>query len=183
MCSLIQEPFYYALSQIFLQAYQSTANVGKRVYVNFGRKLAIAVGDKYAEVIKLSKEYNTEDFRVFIRREPDVRKQIESANQLLFALRSQGLLDEIRFADLFNRSTLDDIAVALREFTAEKMEAVREAGKLRQIEDATEEQKMASMEEDAESKGDLKTAVELSEKEKDRQTKLTDTVIKTISKT
>lgn len=181
--SLIQEPFYYALSQVFLQAYQSTANVGRRVYVNFGRKLAIAVGDKYAEVIKLSKEYNTEDFRVFIKREPDVRKQIESTNQLLFALRAQGLLDETRFADLFNRSTLDDVAISLREFTAEKMEAVRESGKLREIEDTVGKQEMTSMEEDARTRGDLEKAVELSENEKDRQTKLTETVIKNIPKT
>ncbi len=128
--SLVQEPFYAAIADLFFQAMQASANVGKRVYINNNtRKLAVAIGDKYSQILNLTKEYNLEDFRVFLRREPDMQKQIAAGNNLLFALRAAGAIDENRFAELFNRATMDDIGKAMREFAAEKQELARTLAK------------------------------------------------------
>lgn len=142
--SLIQEPFYDAITRLFLQVYQATANVGKRVYIANQRKLAIAIGDAFTTVLQLTDEYNAEDFRVFIFREPDKRKQQEAANELLVVLKDRDLLDDIRFSKLFNKGTFDDISSAMQSYAQEKMAVAKELEK-RQSEQG---QQMAMQEED-----------------------------------
>lgn len=124
--SLIQEPFYSALSYIFLQAYQSIANVGKRFYLKNNRELTIAVGDSLTKVLKLSEKLNMEDFRVFIKRQPNVDQQIQVGNQLLISFIAQGMIDMVGFSDMYNRSTPDQIAQKLREIAKTQAEAQRQ---------------------------------------------------------
>ena len=45
----MQEPFYNALAQIFLQAHQHTATIGKRIYLDNQMEMAMAVGDDGVE--------------------------------------------------------------------------------------------------------------------------------------
>lgn len=121
--SLIQEPFYYALTTILKQAYQHIATVGKRVYADSPRKLSIISGDKGAEIINITKDLMLEDFRVFIERTAPEETEIEQANTLMFTLLEAQLLDAGRVAHLFGRGTMDNVADAMREFQAEQREA------------------------------------------------------------
>ena len=168
--SIIQEPFYDALADVFAQAMQATAKVGKRIYINNNtRKLAIAIGDKHSQIISLSKEYNLEDFRVFMRREPDMQKQIAAANNLLFSLRGAGAIDEKRFAQLFNRATIDDIAKAMREFAVEKEEAMRAQAKAAEQQAAVAEVQIEGAIAEQKQKESDKEILEQENKNVDRQ--------------
>ncbi len=124
--SLIQEPFYDALVKLFLQVYQATANVGKRVYVANKRKLAIAIGDTYTTVLQLTNEYNAEDFRAFIAREPDKKLQQQAVNEILFMLKDKDLIDEIRLSELFNKGTFEEVGSAMKAYAKEKMMMAKE---------------------------------------------------------
>jgi hypothetical protein len=129
--SLMQEPFYNAITNVYKQCYESAASKGKRIYADNERNLCIAVGDEGADVIKITKDMKLEDFRCFIKRQNSDEMLVESGNQMLMALFSiqladgSRLLDEKRFANLYGRSTPDEIGIALRQAAKEKEEIQR----------------------------------------------------------
>ena len=118
--SLIQEPFYSALVGCFEQAYQTTADVGKRIYADNERELAIAIGDENVEVIKITKDMKLEDFRIFIHREADMDKQKAAADALIMQFAKVGMIDKQGLADLGGRSTPDEVWSMLRKRAAEE---------------------------------------------------------------
>jgi len=181
--SLIQEPFYAAIADLFLQTMQATANIGKRIYINNNtRKLAVAIGDKHSQIISMTKEYNLEDFRVFLRREPDMQKQIAAGNNLLVMLKQIDAIDDTRFAELFNRGTPDDIARGMREYATEKQEMARELAKQEQREKAEMKEEVKGAIKGQEQKEMDDKALEQYNKEKDRDTTVYRDVIKTAAK-
>lgn len=119
--SLIQEPFYSAVANIFEQAYKTNANVGKRIYADNEKELSIFVGDDGVEIIKVTKDIKTEDFRISIHREPSIEQQKALANQTLDKLIQMQLINDIVYADLYNRSTPDEVAMGIRKYAKEKM--------------------------------------------------------------
>jgi len=127
--SLMQEPFYNGIVNIFKQCYQSTCTVGKRIYADNERNIAIAVGDDGAEVIKVTEEMKAEDFRMFISRENSDDIVKAAANQQLLQFKELLMLDDVRVANLWGRATTDDVAAALRSYALEKQELARMAEK------------------------------------------------------
>ncbi len=123
--SLVQEPFYYALTNVLDQIYRSIASVGKRVYVDNPRKLAIIIGDAGAATIEKMERLKLEDFRLFITRTASEETQRQEGNGLLFTLMQAGLIDEQVFSNLYGRSSVEEIADALRKFQGEMAEAKR----------------------------------------------------------
>jgi len=180
--SLIQEPFYDALARLFLQVYQSTANVGKRVYVGNQRKMAITIGDYYTKVLQLTDEYNAEDFRVFIFREPDKRKQQEAVNEMLFMLKNADLIDDIRFAEMFNNSTFDDVASAMKKYAKEKMIVAKERAEAEQRALQEDQIREEGLRQEAREDAALSEAGKYADKERDRISKESQTQVKTKAK-
>ena len=125
--SLIQEPYYNAITNIFKQVYETTANVGKRVYSDNERRLAIAVGDRNAKIIRITKDLNLEDFRTFVKRKGNLNDQIAEGDSLLIGLLQIGMLSQTEFADMFGRTTPSQVSKKLRQITALKAEAQRKA--------------------------------------------------------
>jgi len=123
--SLMQEPFYNAVTQVFMQCYQAIASRGKRIYADNERELAIAVGDDGVEVIRISKELKTEDFRVFVKRENNEEILINAGNQMLTMLLQFKLIDETRFSNLYGRSTPTEVSAELRQAAKENTEKAR----------------------------------------------------------
>lgn len=136
--SLMQEPFYHALTSVFLQSYQSIATRGKRIYADNERELAIATGDDGLEILKISKDMNMEDFRCFVKRENVDDMLIQAGNNMILTLQQLQLLDEVRFANLWGRSTPDDVANALRASVKEK----QEIGRMQKKQNDAEEQQV-----------------------------------------
>lgn len=128
--SLIQEPFYAKLTSILKQAYNHIATCGKAIYIENPRQLSIMVGEDGAKAINLTKEHLLQDYRIFVKRSETKEQAIQGGNQLLFTLLQAGLLDQIRFANLFDRSDSTMIAQSLREYHREKLQAQYEMDKV-----------------------------------------------------
>lgn len=127
--SLVQEPFYWALTSILRQAYEHMATVGKAIYHDNPRKLAIMVGDEGLSRITITKDHLMQDYRVFIKRSETPEQGVNAANQLLFTLLQAGLIDQVIFANLFNRASPDLVADALRKYSRDKMMSQQMADK------------------------------------------------------
>lgn len=124
--SLMQEPFYEAMSNLFLQCYRHVATAGKNFYIDSDREIVNILGEEGAQVIKLSKDMKNEDFNVFIERENDDSILKSQANQMLAVFLQQGLIDQNVFANLYNRSTPNDVTRALRTQAKLRQEAQRQ---------------------------------------------------------
>lgn len=123
--SLMQEPFYNALTLIYKQCFQSICTVGKRIYADNERNLSIAVGDEGSEMLTITKDMKTEDFRMFVKRQNDVEILINAGNQMLLQFYQMQLIDKKRFSNLWGRSTPDEISMSLRAAAKEEEEMIR----------------------------------------------------------
>lgn len=123
--SLIQEPFYYAISHLYLQCYQCISDVGKRIYADNERELADIVGDDGVGIIKISKDFKSEDFRCFVKKETVDEIQTQNANAQLMTFYQLGLIDQTMFANLYGRSTVSEVNKALRDKASLNAEAAR----------------------------------------------------------
>lgn len=141
--SLMQEPFYAALANLYVQLYQHTATVGKRMYIDNERELAIITGDEGVEILKLSEDMKNEDFRAFISRENDDATLKNTANQMLDLFLDKQLIDDKVYANLYGRSTPDNVTMALRSQAGLRAEMARKQAK----EQAEAENKIASEQE------------------------------------
>jgi hypothetical protein len=113
-----------------MQMFQAIVNAGKRFYVKRERELAIMVGDNMTKVLQLSQDLNAEDFRVFVKRQPNIDNQIQIGNQLLISWITAGLIDEVTFAELFNRSTPEQVARRFREVAKTRAESQRQQAEI-----------------------------------------------------
>lgn len=149
--SLIQEPFYNAVSHYYLQLYQSIADVGKRIYSDNERDLAIIIGDDGVGMFKITKDYNAEDFRCFVKRETVDDVQIQNANNQLMTFLQMQLIDNTMFANLWGRSTVTEVNRALRQKASIDAEAARvqaqQQQQMMQQQQQQQEQGMAQMQE------------------------------------
>lgn len=145
--SLMQEPFYAAMTNVYIELYQDMANVGKRYYIDHNRESAIILGDEGAEVLTLSKDLRNEDFRVFITRENDNDLLKSQANQMLSLFLQLQLIDDKVFSNLYDRSTPSEVTMALRSQAGLRAEAKRRAEKEGQVQMQQESQMMAQKEE------------------------------------
>ena len=99
------------------------ATVGKAIYHENPRRLAIMVGDRGLENINISSDHLLQDYRIFIKRTEGEDAGVSAGNQLLFTLLQSGLIDQPIFSNLFNRATPDLIASELRRFNKMKQQA------------------------------------------------------------
>ncbi|HHT9135806.1 MAG TPA: portal protein [Candidatus Wunengus sp. YC60] len=123
--SLLQEPFYNAITEVYLQCYQAIATRGKRIYADNEREFIIAVGDNGYKTLKITKDMKLEDFRCFVRRENTDDILINAGNQMLMQFLQLQLIDQEKFAALYNRSSPEQIAAALRKQALDNKEVQR----------------------------------------------------------
>ena len=151
--SLMQEPFYDALTNVYIQLYQDMGSVGKRFYIDHERELAVISGDEGAQVLVLSKDLRNEDFRVFITRENDNDLLKSQANQMLMLFIELQLIDDKTFANLYDRSTPSEVTMALRSQAGIRAEAKKQ------------------MEADQQAQAEAEGQIMMAEKEKEEATK------------
>lgn len=143
--SLMQEPFYYAITGVFEQAFNSICSVGKRIYADSQRRISLAVGDGPAKIIRISKDMKLEDFRIFVKRENTDEVLKQSANQMLMAFLQIGMLDQARVANLWDRATPDQVAAALRQQAKDNMEVKRMGEKAAVQQQQVQQQQMNAL--------------------------------------
>jgi hypothetical protein len=143
--SILQEPFYYALTKILEQAYQHMATVGKKVYYDSPRKMSMIVGDKGYQILTVTQDHMLEDFRIDVERTESQLTLKNNANSLIFTLLQGGLLDPLRASMLLNRATPDQVSKSLREYQLEQYAAKKEQDNINQqrmIQDRKDQQQM-----------------------------------------
>ena len=101
--------------------------VGKSIYHDNPRKLAIIVGDRGLQNISISIDDLMQDYRIFIKRSESEEKGRASANQLLFTLLQAGMIDQMVFSNLYDRASPDLVAKALRTHQRDKALAQSQA--------------------------------------------------------
>mgnify|MGYP007100068011 CR=1 FL=1 len=181
--SLVQEPFYYALSSILKQAYNHMATVGKMIYIENPRRLAMMVGDRSMININLNEDHLLQDYRIFVNRSETKEQGIQAGNQLLFTLLQAGLIDQERFANLFDRSNSRTIAKALREFYAEKKQAQLELDKVQAAKSMQEGNNQKAMLQMLANQEQEEGATEQLNKELDHERKMEEVTTKEAAKT
>jgi len=137
--SLVQEPFYYALADTFLQMYQHIATVGKDIYLDNERELVNIVGPDGYDVFQLSQELRNEHFRTFIKRENTEDQLTSIANQEVMMFFQLGLLTEKDFAELYGQGNPKAVirqlrATAIAKIQADKMAAEQMTAEGEQLE-------------------------------------------------
>jgi len=180
--SLLQEPFYYALADVFLQNFQFVATVVKRMYINNERELVIATDDSSAEIIKLAKDMYNEDFQAFVKRDNSDEILISAGNQQLQLFKEIGLIDEARFANLWNRSTPEDISRAIRDQAGDNIEAARLAQQQQSQQEAQLQEQLQSEQEQLSLEADRAEAQQAAERLAERQHDLDQIAAKSLGK-
>jgi len=125
--SLMQEPFYNSLSDMFMQMYETVATVGKKYYIDNEKELSIIAGDEALKIFKLSDELRNEDFAIFVEKENSDQALKNNANQMLQVFLEMGLIDQEIFANLYERSTPSKVMAEVRRFVKIQRENARRA--------------------------------------------------------
>jgi hypothetical protein len=126
MGTIMQQDFYYALGEILKQTYQAYAQQGKQIYSENERKFAMFVGDDHAEQLMITKDFLNEAFRIVIKRSKNQEEAVSEGTLMATQMLQLGLLDQSRYAQLLNRATAEDVAVAVRDYAKEVAEVERE---------------------------------------------------------
>ncbi len=127
--SLMQEDFFFAISQVFYRLFNKIATRGKLCYIDNETELTKITGDGYAKILTLSKDLENEDIRIYIKRAISKEQQIKSGNELLFILRQSQLIDDDTFAMHFGVSDVDQVTRGLFEYNNRLAEAKEKAAK------------------------------------------------------
>lgn len=176
--SIQQEPFFKALANIFEQCYQSVATVGKRVFINNDRKVPIMLGDEGAKILALSKEYELEDFRTFIKRDFNRQQQIDSANAILMSMLDRQMIDENTYADSYGRVTTDEMGSVIRKSVKAKGLIAKQQYELQSQQTQQENEMMQQAQAEQMMKEDQLNIDDLANKQADRENKVATATIK-----
>lgn len=131
--SIIQQPFYSALQSIFQGCDQAIITCAKRLYIDNDTELVDIVGDEGAVSFKVSKDIRNESFRVALRIGLDPELERKETDSLIFMLGQYQMLDEVRMSNLIGRASMEEVYIAVREFSKEKQEMKRIAAQQAQV--------------------------------------------------
>jgi hypothetical protein len=158
--------------ELFESEYQCIANKGKRIYVDSPRRLAIMVGDKGAEEIRITRDMLLEDFRIRIKRHDDEKQSKQAADMMLTQLLQMQVITKEDFADSYGRTTLDQIGSVIRDSTIRTKTAQKAQAQAQQEQQQQQQMLIQAQAERHELQKKQDQSIELSEAEKNRMAKL-----------
>jgi hypothetical protein len=138
--SLIQEPFYAALTDCFRGCYQSVISSGRRYYADNQVELVDAVGEDAAEIIKLSKDTNTESLRLTLTRSIDSANERMSVDSSLMSWLQFALIDQDTVSKLYGRASMEEALYEMREYQKRLANQKRQAAQVQQQQQAQQQQ-------------------------------------------
>lgn len=170
--SLAQEIFYGTIADIFKMIHESIGNVARRVYSENERQLVNMVGDRGSTVIRLSKDYNYEDFRCYIKRVANPEQAVLMGQQRLLELYLQQVISKQLMAKYWDRPSEVNIGKAIREQAMLDIELgkIQQQQQQQQIQQAQEQQQ--SEIEVQEAREDAYMANENEQKNADREVEM-----------
>jgi hypothetical protein len=138
--SLIQEPFYTALTDCFRGCYQSVISSGRRYYADNDVELVDAVGEDAAIIIKLSKDTNTESLRLTLTRSIDSANERLTTDATIMSYLQFALLDQETASTLLGRATNEELLYAMREYQKRLANQKRMAAQVQQQQQQQQQQ-------------------------------------------
>jgi hypothetical protein len=180
--SLIQEDYYFAMTEILRQSYRCMAQQGKQIYADNPRKLAIMTGDEKASAIIITKDMLNEDFRIDIKRIPPEQKQMAMSECTRLFADGQGVLDAEGYAKTYWIGTMDDVARELRRSLRKREEMQKKMAEQQKQQQEQQQQEQQGMIQDAKNEKAKQVSNDNDQNDKDRQAKLIDTTIKMTGK-
>lgn len=114
--SILQEPFYKALSDVYKGCYQSILTSGRRFYIDNELDLEDFTGEEGAQIIKLSKDMRNENMRVDLERSVDPQSERMYVDQQIMMWVQFGLIDQPTAASLLGKATINEAIIVLRDF-------------------------------------------------------------------
>lgn len=124
--ALMMQPVHSCIEDLDMQMCRCMATAGKEWYLEHPDVLQDLVTDADMSLLYQGRDFALERFNVQIRRDDPDQVKVKEANAWLEVLIQRGLIDRTRYADLYGRSHVEDVAVAVREYTAELMQAENE---------------------------------------------------------
>jgi hypothetical protein len=131
--SIIQEPFYKALTDVYHGCYQSILTAGKRYYIDNDLDLDDYIGVDGAQVIRLSKDMRLENLRAVVKRAIDPQTERMYVDQQLTQWMQFGLMDASTAASLIGKATNEEAIMALRDFHKDLLAKQRMAGQQQEV--------------------------------------------------
>lgn len=126
MGSIIQEDFYNSVSSVFKQLVQAQATRGTQIYRDNPDNLMGIIRSQECFDAFMELELANETVFANIKRSPSRMTDIEAGNQLALQMLQAQLLDEVTFARIINRSTVDDVYRAMSRAVMDKAIAQQE---------------------------------------------------------
>ena len=136
--SILLKPFFTVIKEVLEDATDDMLSVGMKIYADNPRQLAIIVGDKGAQIIRVTKEMRLEDWRIFVKWEQDPEQAIIDVNGLMIQMLSTGIIDKDTFEQLYNRADMSDLANGIREYGKK----LKQAQMLKQRDDQEQQQQL-----------------------------------------
>ena len=131
--SIMQEPFYKALTDVYRGCYQSILTAGKRYYIDNDLDLDDYLGESGAQVIRLSKDMRLENLRVTVQKSIDPQTERMFVDQQLERWMQFGLIDASTVASLIGKASNDEAILALRDFHKDLVAKQRAATQQQQV--------------------------------------------------
>ena len=125
--ALMQEPFYAAHNDLQLQKARFDVTAGKEWYMQRPDVLADMVSEDDILALVSSRGFEMERFNAKVVRDNPERTQRQQANLWLDTLLQLGLIDRARYAQLYSKSTIADISVAIQQYNVELQQAEKQA--------------------------------------------------------
>lgn len=170
--SIIQEPFYKALSDVYKGCYQNILSSARRFYIDNRLDLEDFVGVDGAEVIRLSEAMRSENLRVDLERSVDPQTERVYVDQQIMMWLQFGMIDQPTAASLTGKATYAEAVSEMRNFQKGLMVRQRMADQQNQALAAQVDNANTQMDRVAMGEGLRQEAREDINKQLDRETKL-----------
>jgi len=128
------------MSDIFQGCYQNIISSGRRFYADNEVELIDAVGEEGAQVLKLSKETNTESLRVSLVRSIDSANERMTTDATIMSYLQFGLIDQDTASKLLGRATMEEVLFEMRKFQRNLANQKRMAAQAAQQQGAQQQQ-------------------------------------------
>lgn len=130
--AIVQEPFYFALTKQMTAIYSHMLTVGKKIYADNPKKLAMMVGDRGKDILVYLRDIDLEDWRLNVERVEGEKTRIQAGDEaVLFFLQMQMLSPELA-AQLLGRATIEQVHDAVRSYTIQLSKAKAQAAEQQQ---------------------------------------------------
>lgn len=176
--SLVQEPIFFAISQLVIKACESMVDRGRLIYADNPRRLAIYTGDEGVQEITITKDMALDDFRLSVRRSVDEATERQMVDGMVIQFIQLQMLDRKAGANLLGRASLEEFYDAVRTFSKDMAQVEAQQAQMQQQQSMQQQQMMAQQQQLQAEDKDRDRQMELAKQEMKSQAEIDNTIAK-----